>query len=125
MSAPGTSLPKRCAALCLELAKGDVHLTGIRRGSLMSRCSSERRAQTHRRAAALLTPRLLYDLIRPREERGRHIEPEGLSGVQVDHQLKLGWQLDWQVGGRVALEDAIDIRGRLSEKVGKIDAVGH
>jgi hypothetical protein len=30
-SASGTSLPKRCAALCLELVKADVHLTGIRR----------------------------------------------------------------------------------------------
>ena len=25
-----TKLPKRCAALCLELAKADVHLTGNR-----------------------------------------------------------------------------------------------
>ena len=29
---------------------------------------------------------LLYDLISPREERGRHVEPEGLRGLQVDHQ---------------------------------------
>jgi hypothetical protein len=28
----GTSLQKRCAALCPELAKADVHLTGIRPG---------------------------------------------------------------------------------------------
>jgi hypothetical protein len=58
-SAIGTSLPRRCAAVCLELAKADVHLIGIRPGSLTEQ-----------------------------------IEPEGLSGLEVDHQLKLGWQLD-------------------------------
>ena len=43
--------------------------------------------------------RLLYDLISPREERGRHIEPEGLRGLQVDHQLVFRRRLHREVGG--------------------------
>ena len=34
--------------------------------------------------------RLLYNLISPREQRGGHIEPKGLRGLQVDHQLWTG-----------------------------------
>jgi hypothetical protein len=41
---------------------------------------------------------LLNDLISPREQRGRHIEPEGLRGLQVDHQLVFGRRL--HLGGR-------------------------
>jgi hypothetical protein len=55
MSPFRTSLPKRYAALCLELAKADVYLTGIRPGSLTEQM--QRRAQAHRRrAVALLSP---------------------------------------------------------------------
>jgi hypothetical protein len=38
------------------------------------------------RGAVLSLPN---DLISPRKERGRHIEPERLGGLQVDHQLVL------------------------------------
>src|ERR1700730_6490747 len=44
--------------------------------------------------------RLLYDLISSREQRGRHIEPEGLRGLQVDHQLVLGRRLHWEICAR-------------------------
>src|SRR6202048_3502687 len=55
---------------------------------------------------------LLNDLISPRKQRGRHIEPEGLRGFQVNHQLVFGRRLDREVGGLLALEDAIDVAGR-------------
>jgi len=41
----GTSLPKRCAGLCLELAKADVHLTGIRPGE--PDCAAPSRERKH------------------------------------------------------------------------------
>ena len=44
-------------------------------------------------------PLLLYDLISPCEQRGRHIEPEGLRGLQVDHQLVFSRRLHREVGG--------------------------
>jgi hypothetical protein len=42
---------------------------------------------------------LLNDLISPRKQRGRHIEPEGLRGLQVDHQLVFGRRLHREIGG--------------------------
>jgi hypothetical protein len=45
---------------------------------------------------------LLYDLISSREQRGRYIEPEGLRGLEVRHQLVLGRGLHWEIGGFLA-----------------------
>jgi hypothetical protein len=42
----------------------------------------------------------------------RHFETENLRGLEVDHQLVPGRRLHRQVGGFLALEDAIDIPGR-------------
>ena len=63
---------------------------------------------------------LLNDLISPRKQRGRHIEPEGLRGFQVNHQLVFGRRLDREVGGLLALEDAIDVAGRAPIGVDRI-----
>jgi hypothetical protein len=68
--------------------------------------------------------RLLYDLISPREQRGRHIKPEGLRGPQVQHQFVLGRRLHWEVGGLVAFEDAIDVAGRAPVRVDQIRPIG-
>ena len=62
-----------------------------------------------RRVALLSPPRLLYDLISPREERRGHIEPEGLRGLQVDHQLVSDRCLHGEVGRLLASEDAIHV----------------
>jgi hypothetical protein len=56
-------------------------------------------------------PLLLYDLISPREQRRRHIEPEGLRGLQVDHQLVSGRGLNWKIARLLAFENAIDVGG--------------
>ena len=45
--------------------------------------------------------------------RRRHVEAERLGGLEVDHQLVLGRRLHRQVGRLLALEDAIDVAGRV------------
>ena len=50
-------------------------------------------------ASPQVARRLLNDLISPRKERGRHIEPEGFRGLHVDHQLVARRCLDREVGG--------------------------
>jgi len=51
------------------------------------------------RELAALVERALFDhLICPPEHRWRNREPEGLGGLQVDHQLELRGLLDWEIG---------------------------
>ena len=45
---------------------------------------------------------------------GGTVEAERLRGLEIDHQLVLGRRLHRQVGGLLALEDAIDVACRLS-----------
>jgi hypothetical protein len=53
----------------------------------------------------------LFDhLIRPRQERGRNGETEGLGAFEVDDEFELAWLLDREIGGLGALEDLVDER---------------
>src|SRR5262245_2322881 len=57
------------------------------------------------------------------EHRRWGLETECLRGLQIDHQLVLGRRLHRQVGGLLALEDAIDVAGCppvLVEQVGPV-----
>jgi hypothetical protein len=55
----------------------------------------------------------LFDhLVGGGQQRLRHSEAERLAGLEVDHQLVLGRCLYREIGGLLALEDAIDISGR-------------
>src|SRR5262245_40144215 len=65
-------------------------------GSSIVTCSPQR--ETH------VGP-LFDDLIRPRQERGRDREAEGLGGLEVDDEFELGGLLDGEVGGLRAFED--------------------
>ena len=47
------------------------------------------------------------------EQRRRDGKAERLGGLKVDHQLELGRCLHRQIGRFLALEDAIDVSGRL------------
>ena len=55
---------------------------------------------------------------------GGHGEAECLGGLEVDHQLEIGRQLDRQIGRLLAFEDAINIAGRATVLVEPIDPVG-
>ena len=60
----------------------------------------------------------LFDhLVGGREQRLWNFEAQRLGGFEVDHQLVLGRRLHRQVGGLLALEDAINIAGRATELV--------
>jgi hypothetical protein len=50
----------------------------------------------------------------------RNLEAQRLRGLEVDDQLVLGWCLHGQVGGLLALEDAVNVRGRAAVLVDQI-----
>ena len=54
----------------------------------------------------------------------RHREAERLRGLEIDHQFVFGRRLHRQVGGLLALEDAIDVAGRAPVLVDEIRPVG-
>ena len=55
--------------------------------------------------------------------RGHH-KAERLGGLKIDHQFVLSWRLHRKVSGLLALEDVIDIAGRLPVLVDPIRSVG-
>src|SRR5262249_49401213 len=55
----------------------------------------------------------LDHLVGAGDERRRNFEAERLGSLDIDHEFVFGRLLDWQLGGLLALEDAIDIAGRL------------
>src|SRR3990170_1928946 len=64
-------------------------------------------------------------LIRPNQQRLGDRQPEGLGGLEVEHQLELGGLLDGEVAGLRALEDLVDVASGAAEQVGHAGPVGH
>jgi hypothetical protein len=50
-------------------------------------------------------------LVGAAEQRRRHVEPERLGGLGVEHQLEFGRLLHRKVRGLLAPEDAVDVTG--------------
>jgi hypothetical protein len=50
----------------------------------------------------------------------RNSQTERLRGLEINHQLVLGWRLHRQVGRLLAPEDAIDVLGCVSKLVREI-----
>src|SRR5215813_4890860 len=55
----------------------------------------------------------LNHLIRPRQQRGRDREADGLGGLEVDDQLECGGLPDGKITGLRAFEDAVNVAGSL------------
>jgi hypothetical protein len=54
----------------------------------------------------------------------QNLEAESLRSLEIDHQLILDGRLYWKIGWFLALEDAVDIMGRLSVLVDQISPTG-
>src|SRR6516165_1015430 len=69
---------------------------------------------------------LLFDhLVGAREQRLGNGYAKLLRGFEIDDQFKLGRNLYWKVARLFALEDAIDIAGRVTELVEQIGPIRH
>src|SRR5437763_11808125 len=85
------------------------------------RCLKGAHEETH---APQQTITLFYHLVGAGEHDRRHLEAERLGGLEVEHRLVFGRRLHRQVSRLLALEDAIDIAGRLPVSVDVVSPVG-
>jgi len=69
--------------------------------------------------------RLFDHLVGEREQPVRNCQAQRLGGFEVEHQLKLDWLHDWQVGWLLAFENATHIEADLTERVCHTGVVAH
>src|SRR5262245_26606491 len=70
------------------------------------------------------TAQLFDHLVGAGQHARRQLKAERLCGLEVDHELELGGLLYRQVGGLLALEDAIDVPCNAPEVVDDVRAIG-
>src|SRR5215472_13662537 len=86
------------------------------------RCCFDQTAVWHSDAARGPSTPSFNHLVGEREQRRGYVETERPRGLEIDDKVVLGWLLYRQVGGLLALEDAIDIAGRAAEQVDVVRA---
>jgi hypothetical protein len=77
----------------------------------------------HPQERQLASLHLLDHLAGLQQNRLRHREAERLRGLDVDGHLKFDRKLDGQVGGCLAFQDAIDIRGGAMKYISVVGSV--
>src|SRR5215469_8509614 len=75
--------------------------------------------------AAQQKPSLFDHLVRPREQRGWHVQAEGSCGRQVDDELEFARLNHRQVGRLLAFEDAAGIDTGLPKALRQVRTIGH
>src|SRR6516225_8996798 len=68
---------------------------------------------------------LLNYLVGAIEQGRRDAKTEGFRRPEVDHQLELGWLLDWKVGRIGSLQYLVNVDGSLAIKINKIRTIGY
>ena len=66
---------------------------------------------------------LMDHLIRLEQDRRRDCQPEGLGGLEVDHQFQLRGELDRQITRRRAMQDFVHICSGAMTAPAQINAV--
>jgi hypothetical protein len=70
--------------------------------------------------------RPLFDyLVGAGEKCGRNSKTKHFRGLQIDHQLELGCQIDWDVARLCSIEDLGDATGRTAKKIQQIGRIRH
>ena len=107
-------LPERCQAglaFCITLETAHQHAEAPHPlGLLRVRRQRPRRRRAAEQRDKLAPPHSITSSARASSVGGT-VEAERFGGLEIDDQLELGRLLHRQVGGLLALEDAIDIAG--------------
>src|SRR5258707_15056938 len=97
----------------------------ISRSAKALRLSTRFNSSTGREPGAKATANSLDHLVCGSKQRRRKGNAALFGGLEVDHQLELGWLLDRQVARAGALPNTVDIGGRAQEPLRLVDAIGH
>src|SRR5262245_23734553 len=89
------------------------------------RCCFDQTAVWHSDAARGPSTPSFDHLVGAGEHARWQLKADRLGGLQIDHQLELGWRLHRKVGRLLAPEDAVDVTGRASELVDGIRSIGN
>src|SRR5215510_3872665 len=87
------------------------------------RCCFDQTAVWHSDAARGPSTPSLDHLVGARKQRWRQLEAERLAGLEIDRQLDPGRELDRQIARLSALENPVDVAGRMPIALSLVDTV--